>query len=907
MTPPRPARVRDHWRGAREVAGEVDEELAFHLESRTEELVRAGLTLGEARRQAEDEFGDLEGTRRYCRERDLRAYRRSEWWDRWAQAWRDVRFALRGMRREPVSALATALTLALGIGGATLTYSVLHASLLRGAPFPKADELFLLHLEYRGDRGPYRMRWSYPQFQRLLEHELPFAGVALFNTPAFNLSGTTAPERVNGEIVSASYFATLGVGARFGRTFSADEDAPGGRHDVAIVGAGLGSRLFGGGPSAIGRTLRLNGVGLTVVGVMPEGFAGLSGRAEIWIPEHAAPAVTFVDHLTSPEQYMGVIARFGEGDAARLAPALARLDGEMLGGEPLFRLDGDGPPAERVVATPLGAARVDPARRRTSLLLFGAVGLLLAIVCVNVSALQLARGAGRARELAVRAALGAGRGRIVGQLLAETGVRALAGGALGVLLAAWGIRFVNAFGPQRVATAANDYGQVSEFAEAALDLPVLGFALAASLLATFAAGLLPALRLGRVSPARSLAERSEAGGPRGPMPLLRVLSAGEIALAVVLLTGAALVLRGFAGLHRDPGVAADGVLTFWINPVERTFSTASGGEHTRRILESVAAIPGVDAVSVSLCTPYMASCSRTHLYPAGAPPGAETMVGRHYVAPGHFRALGIPLLRGRAFTEEDDADAPRVTVVSRAAAERFWPGQDALGRLVYFGAPAGDPEAGAPFEVVGVAEDVIYWPPDGAPQPEFYTPYPQHSYAFTMVIVRASVPARSLVPQIREAVRRVDPDLPVHDVETLEERMGAALSARRFQAVALSLFAVVAVTLAAVGVYGSVTLGVQARMREFGVRLALGGRPPELVRMVLRQALRTAGIGVVAGIALALALTRALRPLLADVGPQDPGNAAAAGALLAAVALIATAVPARRAARVDPMRSIRAE
>jgi len=390
---------------------------------------------------------------------------------------------------------------------------------------------------------------------------------------------------------------------------------------------------------------------------------------------------------------------------------------------------------------------------------------------------------------------------------------------------------------------------------------------------------------------------------------MRVLSMGEIALAVVLLTGAALVLRGFAGLHRDPGVDADGVLTFWINPVERTFSTTSGGEHTRRILEAVAAVPGVDAVSVSLCAPLMASCSRTALWLEGAAAGASSLpnIGRHYVAPGHFRALGIPLLRGRAFTEEDDAAAPRVTIVSRTAAGRFWPGEDPIGQRVYFGAPPGDPAAGQAYEVVGVVEDVIYWPPDGEPQAEFYTPYPQHSYAFTMVIVRAALPARSLVGPIREAVSRVDPDLPIHDVMTLEQRMGAALSTRRFQAIAMALFALVAVTLAGVGVYGIAALGIQARARELGIRLVLGGRPSALVRMVLRQGLGTAALGVGAGVALALTSVRLLRSLLAEVGPLDPASAGAAGLLLGVVALISVWIPARRAARIDPMRSIREE
>jgi predicted permease len=820
---------------------------------------------------------------------------------------RDARHALRSLHVSPGYALIAVLTLAIGIGATTLMFGLVHGTLLRSLPFDASSELRILHrtLIARDGRVDLR-RWSWPQFAWLRAQEGPFETLAAYNNNEVNLSGDELPERVPIEIVTASYFPMLRVQAALGRTFTPEEDRSPGSHAVALLSHDLWRVRFGGDSAVIGRSVRANGVTLQVVGVMPRGFRGLSGDARLWIPQMMAPVVTNADQLTSSEDFITVLGRLrpgADGTSARawtvnVAPRLAEAVPE----------EEQRPDAVwSATARPLDEARVDASRRRLTLLLFGAVWLVLAIVCVNLASLQLARGLARQREIAVRAALGGSRGRIARLFIVESLILALAGGVLGTVLAFTGARLVELFGPERLPAPVNDYGALAEFAQARPDATVLVFALLLSLATAVGFGLLPALRASRVELVQSLRER--AGSQVRPRALV-VLTATQIALGVVLLSGAGLLVRDLVRtLSRDIGVDTRGILTFWMSPADPAFSTTAGVARIDRILERIALLPGVTSATVSRCTPFMATCSRTNAFIEGSvvQEADAPLVGRHYVGPDHFRTLGIDVVRGRAFTPEDRLGRPRVAIVSETAARRLWPGQDPIGHRIALGSPFGADPTEPPWEVVGVASDVVYWPVNGEPKAEIYTPYMQYTYAETMVIVRSDVPPATLVPALRSALAGTVPDLPMHDVRTLEQRMGAALSGRGFQAGVLGAFALVALGLAALGAFGLSSYTVRQRTPELGVRLALGATPLMLLRMVLAESTRIALAGLLPGLLIAVALARLLQSIVEGLGPSQPLTFLAVALGLTAVSALAAVPPAVRAARTDPLTSLRVE
>jgi putative ABC transport system permease protein len=826
---------------------------------------------------------------------------------------RDVSLVLRSLARTKLVSAAAIVTLGVAIAATTLVFGALHGALFRPLPFAAPHELVLLSGRIERPGAPPRLtRWSFPEVRVLRTGAAPIGTLAAYNTGDANLVGEFEPERVALEIVTANYFDVLRVRTILGRTFLADEDSTPGTHPVALLSHGLWMRRMGGDHGVVGRSVRVNGVDLIVVGVLPPDFAGLSGRAALWIPQMMAPRVSFADQLTSGERFLTVVGRLADGvNVPRANVAWQSLGASLLTVADAEELGRDARLSVAVRA--LDEARVDPARRRTAILVFGGVWLVLLIACVNLASLQLARGRARAHELALRMALGAGRPRLVRQLLAESLVLAALGCAVAVALVLTAAPLLTALTPPRLPTPANDYGQLADFATLSADPLVLLFAVGVASLSAVGFGLYPAFRATRGDLARDLGQRGIALGGIGRFTrpgFLGLVVAAQMALALVLLTGAwQLMSTLLRESTRDRGFEPGGVLTFWMRPADPTFSTRDGPAQITPILERVRAIPGVRAASVSLCTPFMATCSRTQLFLEGATTDAESapVVGRHYVAPEHFATLGIPLRRGRAFTDDDGAGRPRVTIVNETAARRLWPNEDPIGKRVWLSAlPETAARADSAWEVVGVAGDVTYWPLDEPPGLDFYTPYRQHAYAFTMVMVKTAGDPVNLIPRIRSALAGVAPDVAPYDFRTLADRAGAALGGRRYVAVIVSTFAAIAMLVTAMGVFGTAAYSVAQRRREIGIQLALGALPRLVVSRLTRQMASLAGVGLVVGGVAAVALVGVLRAL-GGGGTPAPLIILPPAAVLAVLAVGTALAATRRATRIDPLEALRAE
>jgi predicted permease len=679
--------------------------------------------------------------------------------------------------------------------------------------------------------------------------------------------------------------------------FTLDEDGAPGAAPVAILSDRLWRRRFNSDPSTIGGTIRVNDVPLTIVGIMPARFAGLSDKSEIWIPRTMAPRLTYGEYLTTPQLFIGIVARLKGG--VRLEQANAELGAASAGFPIPEGYDGAkwGALAQRA-----GDARVDATLRRSVLALLGAAACVLLITCANVGGLLLARGRMRRRELAIRMAIGSGRGRIVRQLLTETLLLALASGAAGAVLTIWGVELFARYAPAMLWT-----GRVTiaQFGAPALDVRSLVFALGVTIATSMLCGLAPALDTWRTQLTDALKQDARSGG--AGRRVFNVLVVTEIALAVLLLAGAALLLGSFARMQSlRAGFEAEGVLTFWVRPAVSRYPVAEGPAVVERLLTRVQQVPGVESAAVNRCTPFT-GCSRTVLHFTDRPnqEGNEPVVGRHYISADYFKTLGIPLLAGRALTPEDRAGRPPVTVVSESAARRFWPGENPIGKRVWFGGTTGpfsDPAHAV--EIVGVAGDVKYeavdWPNSNG-RPEFYTSYLQFAFPDTMILVKTRGAPGALVPAMRRAVAEVDPSLPIYDVLSLDDRVSGALSRPRFNAALVGGFAAAALIVAALGVYGMLSYSVSSRLREIGVRLALGAAPQRIVRFILAEGLRLAVLGIGCGLLAALAAGRLTRSLVVDISPTDPRMLAGVTFVMLAVACLAAFLPARRASGVDPI------
>ncbi len=809
----------------------------------------------------------------------------------------DLRFAARLFRKRPGFTLVAVLSLGLAIGANTAIFSVVNRVLLRPLPFQEPHRLFWV---VRHDGVRVNAPISVPQYAFLLRQEQPFSQLAAWPSleSGFNLSGEGPPERLKGAQVTRSFFEVLGISPAPGRGFLPEEDVEGGPR-VVVLSHELWQRRFGGRLEVVGSVLTLNDEPYTVMGVAPPGFDEPPG-AQVWTPLRLNLASTENAH------YLTVVGRLKPGADPEQAGSLVNAQGEQL------RASRPGAirPGHSLNAGELQALRVQEVRTAL-LMLMGSVGLVLLIACVNLANLQLARITDRERELAVRIALGAHPGRIARQLLTESILLALLGGALGLVLAAWALPVLLALAPTELALPQSFQ----------LDSAALVFTLGVSLLAGLLVGLLPAWQASRMDPRHSLHVRARRRILRFSGGYTRwLLVVGQVALAVILLVGAALLVKSFILLRAvPPGFDARGVWTMKLSvPKIRYGSPEAFDSLARRIVERVRTLPGVQAVGFAQAVP-MESGLRLDISLEGDRPEASSeRASPHYrpVTRGYFEALKIELRRGRLIDDLDQHGSPLVAVINETAARLYWPGQDPLGRRVLLGRTVPqfvDPE---PREIIGVVGDVHELSPREEPVPIVYVPWAQMpGPLYTRfigllpqnLVLRAPETAEPLMATVQREIWAVDPLQPVTGAVSMEEIISRTLGPQRFSAVLLGVMAGLALVLAAVGIYGVRSYLENQRAREIAVRLALGATRGAVAWLVVRQGMSAVVLGVALGVLGAARLAGLMEHLLFGVSPMDPGVLLSAPAVLVGVALVATWLPAWRASRVDPMVALRAD
>ncbi len=800
---------------------------------------------------------------------------------------RDVRYAVRTLLRAPAFTVVVVATLALGIGANTAIFSVVDAVLLKRLPYPEPERLVTVWQDVTRQGGPIREWLNYSVYEDLRDEPGLFEAVGLWGGWGPTLSGMDEPAVLNGAVVSHEMFSTvLRVRPELGRTFQPADDVEG-APGVVLLSHGAWQARFGGDPGVVGRSLSLDEVPYTVVGVMPEGFRPpFEENAEIW----QALGATGVHGCTR--------GCYGIRAVARLAPGVALAQARSHGDALAARLEAAYPDDHTNVGLALFGLRDDLTRNagRPLWILLGAVGFVLLIACTNVANLLLVRGTAREGELAVRVALGAGRGFIVRQVLTESVVLAVAGGALGLVLASWGTEVLLAMAPT---------GSVPRLGDAGVNGRALVFTAVLTLLTGVVFGMVPAWRAGRDGIQAALrGVRGGAGGQR----LRGALAVTQIALALILLVGSGLMVRSFQRLNEaDLGFDPDGVLTLSMAlPGTRYPDAPSRQAYFQALSARLASLPGVRAVGAVGALPLAGSDSDADFVVEGEPPpepGTSHAAWLRPVTDGYFETVRLQLVSGRTFSPSDDAEADRVVIVNETLAARYFPRGDAVGRRITFGSG----ENPNWRTVVGVARDVRQFGIRAAERPAAYLPYRQVSFSNMALVARVDRDPGALVPDVRAAVAGVDPALAAAGIQPLRELVDSALAPDRFVTVLLTLFALTALLLAAVGIYGVVSYGVARRMREMGIRRALGADGGDVLALVFRGTAAMAATGVALGVLGSLALGRILGSLLYEVEPHDPVTFAATAVVLGGAALLATWLPARRARKADPMAVLREE
>jgi putative ABC transport system permease protein len=804
----------------------------------------------------------------------------------------DLVFAARQLVKNPGFTAVAVLTLALGIGATTAIFSALYAVVLQPIAVREPDRLLLVGETFEGQISSM----SVGIYMDAVTGTQAFEGLAAERFSSVNLSDGVTPERISSGFVTANFFGVMGTSPAIGRTFTAEEDQPG-NNRVVVLSHRLWVRRFGASASVVNRPIRMNGVNYTVTGVMPESFDLTADTEELWAPIAFTPA----QKVLHDEHYLTVYGRLKAG----VSRERARAELEAVA----VRVRHDFPKDAKNLlygTRPFRDQFVGDYRARL-LVLMAAVGIVLLIACGNVANLLLARGAGRAREIALRAALGAGRGRIVRQLLTESVALASIAAGTGLLLAKWLIAAVIAWSP----------GGVPRLDQARLSPIALGFAAAIALFSSAVSGLAPALRLARTDVQSGLRDggRGSAGG--GFRDRLRAgLIVAEMALSLLLLFGAGLLVRSAIALqHVNPGFDPAGVLTARFSLPETVYGDiAREKEVLRRITDASAQLPRISSSAV------------TSFAAMGGGGGSNGLIAeengtldpRRFIistlrltTPGFFAAMRTPIVKGRAFLETDRAGGQKVMIVSEALAARAFPGQDPIGKRI--ACCESGPDGFDKKVVVGVAGDIRSRGPAVAPSPEFYLPMAQapdaawHWFRAFYVVIRTDGDPAAAVEPLRRAFREIDPELPLFDVRTMNERLSGTLATARFNTLLLSLLGAVGLLLAATGVYGVIAYFVSQRTQEIGVRMALGASTGSVVRLVLGQALGPVALGAAIGVVASLAASRVLTSQLFGVSRTDPLTIGAVVATLIGVALVASAVPARRAAAVDPTRALQSE
>jgi putative ABC transport system permease protein len=880
------ARLRALFR-RESVLRDIEEELRVHVEMETETNIKRGAPPDEARAAALRSFGSL--GRNTERGYDIRG-------GGWLEAlWQDLRFGARMLLKHKGMTFIAIITLALGIGANTAIFSVVNGVLLRPLPYRDPQRLVMVW----ATKPQYLVNpINSAEFVDLRDQNQSFEHVAAFQPLSLNITQGGEPETLGGTSASANLFTLLGIEAKLGRTFLAEEDQPGANR-VVVLSHGLWQRRFGSDPKIVGQTISLNNEPYTVVGVAPPGFQ-FPRKGDMPAEWLYSDAIDFYTPLAlTPEQISH--RRTALAVIARLKPqfSLEQAQAEATGfAERLKRQypDANRDKGMRVVGL---HQHVIGRVRRALLVLQGAVGFVLLIACANVANLLLVRAAARQKEIAIRAALGAGRGRVVRQLLTESLLLAMLSGSLALLASFWSVNLLRKTLPDNLPRAE----------EIGIEGHVFGFMFLISLVAGVLFGLLPALQSSRPNLSDALKESAHSHGRISNHRIRNLLVVSEVALALTLLIGAGLMLRSFFRLTSvDPGINTRNVLTIDIRLPRSKYQPPQQAAFFQQLLERLRALPGAQSAGAGYPLPLSGTDEGVGLSIEGLPPADPRQwrtVGPRIVGGDYFNAFQIQVKSGRVFTDSDGRDTPPVVVINEALAREYWPNQDPIGKRISFDSRGGQPRW---REIIGVVGDVRYLGLDQGLEPEIYIPFIQFGGPWpATLVVRANGAPRSVIAAIRKVVQAMDKDQPISNIHTLDELLDKSVSPRRFTLLSLGIFASVALALAAVGIYGVMSYLVAQRTHEIGVRIALGAQPRDVLRMVVGRGLRLVLIGLGAGLVGALALTRLLRNLLFGVSATDPLTFAIIAVLLLMVALSACWVPARRATKVDPLVALKHE
>jgi putative ABC transport system permease protein len=863
---------------------ELTEELGTYLEMQASEKIKRGMSRKDALRAVRLERGSLEITKEVVR---------SGGWESFAETcWQDMRFASRTLRKSPGFTAVAVLTLALGIGATTSIFSVVNAVLLR--PLPYADPAQLVFVsEAKPDTGVSGLGMSYPSFAELRDANHLFRAMAGFGGHSLVLTAYGEASEVSTVTLTPDFFSVLAAEPLLGRVFLPEEGQRG-TAPVVILSENLWRSQFGADPSIVGRSITLDMRPYTVIGVMPASFHTpfLNQANQVWIPLAQDPL--FSVWMTHPpqEHWMAVIARLRPGISsaqaqtelntvsARLAQEFPAEKGWMVRIEPLQKtLTGD-------AKLPL-------------LLLLGGVGLVLLIACANVANLLLSRATSRSKEIAIRIALGAGKRRIARQLLTECALLGLVGGVTGIIAAYWGVAtLVPLFPPG-----------LPKLHAIRMDGWVLTFAFGLSLTTSLVFGLAPVVSLAGSDAHKELSEGARAGESRGPLRARAFLAIVEIALAMVLLTGAGLLMRSFAALTSvNPGFKPNRVVKAMVSLPQFQYATPKQwAEFSEELTTRLKAQPGMQDSAIAGPLPIVDCCITLAFQIAGKPPveAGSTQTANYVPAsPRYFSVMEIPLRRGRLFEESDSSSSTRVALISEAFAKRYFPNENPVGRHLIFGFPANGTES---REIVGVVGDIHDVSLGKEPGPMMYVPFAQAPLYGAEVVVRSTLSASAVVGMIRSVTHSIDKNLPVTDVSSLADVLNESVAQPRFRTLLLGLFGAIALLLAAIGIFGVLSYSVSRRTHELGIRMALGAESSSVLKMILRETLALTLCGIAVGLPCALVTGRLIRHLLFGVAPYDPGTLALVSVVLVAVGTLACYIPARSATRVDPLVALRYE
>jgi putative ABC transport system permease protein len=867
------SKLRACLAGRRAVDGEVADEMQAHIEMDADRYMEEGMSRADALAMARRRFGNAARVAENTRD---------SWGFPWFEGlWKDVRYGVRFICRAPAFSLTVVLTLAAGIGLNTALFSVVHAVLLKPLPYPDAERLVWFGEKVGRGEG---VSVTWVNFQHWRDDNRTFDLMAARQFTELTITGRSEPQQTRGLVATAPYFALVGMRPALGRLLGVDDDRPG-ADPVIVLNHRFWSGHLGGDPGILGATLTLNGAPYTVVGV----------AAPLWEPnpvDYYLPLGRQNGNILDRARHgsIRVIGRLKPGIA--LAAARADLDSIM---QHLGEVD-PGPEAEHRSFGQFWSADIAGDLRKTLLVLMGAAALILLIACANVAGLILARNTARAGELAVRKAIGAGRLRLTRQLLAENAILAASGGLAGIGLAYAALRALISLAP----------AGIPRLSETTLDMPVLLFACAATVGAGLIAGLAPVLSAGNPDLAAALKEGARlSGAGRRRQSVRNALVIAEVALTFVLAFGSGLLLRSLiAAQNADPGYDPRRALSFSLRLPGAAYKDADAASRFySRLLAGVRGLPGVEAAGAVFCGPGAGDCGDWWYSAAGRPSPARNEVPIALVNTadaGYFRMMRIAILQGREF-DESDRTGRGVIVVNQALAHRWWPGESAVGHEIKLGGPYME---GPLLEIVGVVGDVKQFARDTQPMPEIYRPFSQQSPGAMTIVVRGAGNPESLIGGMRERVRALDPDLPLLRVGTLEASLGAGLARRRFSTFLLTLFAALAMLLAAIGIYGLLSYWVTVRKSEIALRLALGARPSAILHWTGMHALRLAAIGVAFGTAGGWASAGILDKLVFGIPPRNPATMVAAAVAVVGIAVAAAAMPAWRAARVDAARQL---